>query len=230
MQTTLDSAQLEALRRLDTCTVSNAIETFEVRLRNAGFADSSIRCIFPQFSPVVGYAVTARVRCSVAPMKGSRYMDRTDFWNYLLTKPAPRIVVFEDVDRKPGLGSYVGEIHANILLALGCVGLVTNGTVRDLGGVEPTGFQFFAAGVAVSHAYAHILEFGNPVEVGGLKVQPGELLHGDRHGVLAVPMEIAARIPGVAADLLERERRVIGLCRSPDFSLEKLQEAIKELR
>ncbi len=229
LQETLNSAQLEALRRLDTCTVSNSIETFEVRLRNTGFADSTIRCIFPQFPSVVGYAVTARVRSSVPPMEGNKYMDRTDFWNYLLTWPAPRVVVFEDIDKKPGLGSFVGEIHANIFLALGCVGLVTNGAVRDLGAVEPTGFQFFAGSIAVSHAYAHIFEFGSPVEVGGLKVHPGDLIHGDRHGVLTVPKEVAARIPGVAAKLLERERQVIGLCRSPDFSLGKLREAVKEL-
>jgi len=229
LQETLSSAQLEALRRLDSCTVSNAIETFEVRLRNTGFADPSIRCIFPQFPSIVGYAVTARVRSSVPPMEGDKYTDRTDFWNYLLTLPAPRVVVFEDIDKKPGLGSFVGEVHANILLALGCVGLVTNGAVRDLGAVEPTGFQFFAGSVAVSHAYAHIFEFGRPVEVGGLKVHPGDLIHGDRHGVLTVPKKVAARIPGVAAELLEKERQVIGLCRSPDFNLEKLREVVKEL-
>jgi 4-hydroxy-4-methyl-2-oxoglutarate aldolase len=220
---------LEELCRLDTCTVSNAIETFKVRLRNIGFADSSIHCIFPQLPPIVGYAVTARIRSSVPPMEGHKYVDRTDWWNYLVTFPAPRIVVFEDIDSKPGLGAFVGEVHANIFLALGCSGLVTNGAVRDIGEVERTGFQFFAGNVAVSHAYAHIFEFGSAVEVGGLKVHPGDLLHGDRHGVLAIPNEVAARIPGVAADLLEKERRVIGFCRAPGFSLERLREAIKEL-
>lgn len=229
MQETLTSTQLEALGRLDTCTVSNAIETFEVRLRNAGFADSRIRCIFKQLPPIVGYAVTARVRTSLPPMEGYRYIDRTDWWNYLLTLPAPRVVVVEDIDKRPGLGSVVGEVHANIFRALGCVGLVTNGAVRDLGAVEPTGFQLFAGSVAVSHAYTHIFEFGNPVEVGGLKVYPGDLLHGDRHGVLTIPKEVAGQIPRVATSLLEKERRVIDLCCSPDFSLKKLREVIKEL-
>jgi 4-hydroxy-4-methyl-2-oxoglutarate aldolase len=220
---------LEALRRFDTCTVSNAIETFEVRLRNIGFVDSSIRCIFQQFPPTVGYAVTARVRSSVPPMEGPKYLDRTDWWDYLLTIPTPRILVFEDIDRKPGLGAFVGEVHASTFLALGCSGLVTNGAVRDLGAVERMGFQFFAGNVAVSHAFAHILEFGSAVEVGGLKVHPGDLLLGDRHGVLAIPKEVAARVPDVAAHLLERERQVISLCHAPDFSLERLRVAIKEL-
>jgi regulator of RNase E activity RraA len=162
-------------------------------------------------------------------MEGYRYIDRTDWWNYLLTLPAPRVVVVEDIDKRPGLGSVVGEVHANIFRALGCVGLVTNGAVRDLGAVEPTGFQLFAGSVAVSHAYTHIFEFGNPVEVGGLKVYPGDLLHGDRHGVLTIPKEVAGQIPRVATSLLEKERRVIDLCCSPDFSLKKLREVIKEL-
>ncbi len=229
MNSSLTSEQLAALRRLDTCKVANAIETFGVRLRNEGFADSSLRCMFEQLPPMVGYAVTTRVRTSVPPMGGDNYHDRTDWWNYLLTIPAPRVVVVQDVETKPGLGSLVGEVHANILNALGCVGLVTNGAVRDLNAIESTGFQFFAGHVAVSHAYAHIFEFGSAVEVGGLKIQPGDLLHGDRHGVLSIPKEIAADIPAVAAAQYEKERKVIGLCRSPNFSVEKLREVIREL-
>lgn len=229
MNSILTSDQLAALRRLDTCKVSNAIESFEVRLRNEGFADATIRCMFDRLPPMVGYAVTTRVRTSVPPMGGANYHDRTDWWNYLLTIPAPRVVVVQDVDQRPGLGSLIGEVHANILIALGCVGLVTNGAVRDLNALESTGFQFFAGNVAVSHAYAHIFEFGSPVEVGGLKIQPGDLVHGDRHGVLIIPKEIAEEIPAVAATQYEKERKVIGLCRSPDFSVEKLREVIKEL-
>src|SRR5438046_2305933 len=89
----LDAGQLEALRRLDTCTVSNAIETLEVRLRNEGFADSSVRCLFPQLTPMLGYAVTARIRCSGPPIEGHAYLERTDWWNIILSIPAPRVVV-----------------------------------------------------------------------------------------------------------------------------------------
>ncbi len=224
----LTHVQMEALRRLSTCTVANAIETFEVRLRNAGFADSSIRCIFPDFAPIAGYAVTARIRSSVPPMQGHGYLDRTDWWNHILSIPAPRVVVVEDVDKRPGLGSLIGEVHANILLALGCVGLVTNGAVRDLGGIRAAGFQLFAGSVAVSHAYAHIFEFGCPLEVATLNVRPGDLLHGDLHGVLSVPEQVAAEIPAVAEKLLQRERKIIDICRSRDFSTEKLRAAIGE--
>jgi regulator of RNase E activity RraA len=156
-------------------------------------------------------------------------LDRTDWWNYILSIPAPRVVVIQDVDEKPGTGSLLGEMHSNILMALKCVGAITNGAVRDLHAVESMGFQLFAGNVAVSHSYVHIIEVGAPVEVGGLKITPGELLHGDCHGVLSIPLEIATEIPAVAARIIARERKLIGLCRSPQFSPERLREAVKEM-
>ena len=227
MRSVLTAGQLDALRHLSTSTVANAIEMFDVRLRNTGFTDASVRCVFPALPSMVGYAATARIRCSLPPMQGHAYVDRTDWWNYLLTIPSPRVVVLQDADRSPGLGSFVGEVHANILLALGCVGVVTNGAVRDLHAIEPTGFQMFSGNVAVSHAYAHIFEFGGPIEVAGLKISPGDILHGDRHGVLTIPPEIAGEIPGVAQKLFERDQRIVAFCRSPEFSLDRLRELIK---
>lgn len=229
MSELLTSDQLEAIRRLDTCTVANAIETFEMRLRNEGFSNASVRCLFPRSTSMLGYAATVRIRCSGPPPDGHSYLDRTDWWNYLLTVPAPRIVVVEDADRNPGIGSLLGEVHGNILLALGCVGAVTNGAVRDLPAMEATGLHLFARNVSVSHSYAHIVEVGPPVEIGGLKVQSGDLLQGDCHGVLSIPREIAAQIPAVAARIIEKERKLITLCRSEDFSLEKLRQAVKEI-
>jgi 4-hydroxy-4-methyl-2-oxoglutarate aldolase len=229
LKNVLAPEQLEALRRLGTSAVSNAIEAFDVRLRNAGFADASIQCIFKDFPPIVGYAATARVRTSVPPMHGHNYLDRTDWWNAILKIPAPRVVVVEDVEKRPGLGSFVGEVHANILSALGCVAVVTNGAVRDLPQVRSTGFQFFAGNVAVSHAYAHVFQFGTPVEIGGLRIEPGDLLHGDQHGILKVPFEVASGIPAVARELQEKEERLIAMCRSADFSLDKLRELFRVL-
>lgn len=225
----LSREQLDALRRLDSCTVSNAIERFNVRLRNEGFADSSIRCLFERLPPMVGYAATVRIRCSGPPPSGHKYFDRTDWWDHLLAIPEPRVVVIQDLDATPGLGSIIGEVHATILRALGCVGAVTNSAVRDLPPVEALGFSCFAAHVVVSHAYVHIVDFGGSVEVGGLQVRPGDLLHGDRHGVISVPLEIAAEIPAAATEILEREQRVIKLCNSPDFSIDKLRRAVKDL-
>lgn len=221
--------QLDALRRLDTCTVSNAIEAFDVRLRNTGFADARIRCMFEDFPPMVGYAATARLRSGEPPIAGRIYVDRTDWWNSILQVPAPRIVVLEDLDKPPGLGAFLGDMHAAILRALGCVGYVTNGAVRELPRVKDMELQLFAGNVAVSHAYAHIFDFGSPVQVAGLEVHTGDLLHGDRHGLLTVPKNIAKEIPAVATKLQAAEHRVIGLCRSQEFSVEKLRRVLEEL-
>jgi 4-hydroxy-4-methyl-2-oxoglutarate aldolase len=220
---------LDALRRLDSCTVSNAIETFAVRLRNAGFADACIRCMFEDFPPMVGYAATARLRSGEPPIAGRIYVDRTDWWNSILQVPPPRIVVLEDLDKPPGVGAFLGDMQAAILRALGCVGYVTDGAVRDLPRVKDLGLHLFAGNVAVSHAYAHIFDFGSTVKVGGLEVKPGDLLHGDRHGLLTVPKEIAAEIPAVAARLRQEEQRVIDFCRSQGFSVEKLRQVLKGL-
>src|SRR5215469_2075653 len=220
---------LEALRALDTCTVSNAVETFEVRLRNTGFADSRIRCIFEDLPPMVGFAATARLRSGEPPVSGGIFHDRSDWWNSILSIPRPRIVVLEDIDDPPGVGAFLGDVHAAMLSALGCVGYVTNGAVRELPRVREMGLPLFAGTVAVSHAYAHIFDFGAVVTVGGLEVKPGVVLHGDRHGLLTVPRETIREIPTVAEKLRLTERKIIDLCRSEDFSIEQLRKVTQEL-
>jgi regulator of RNase E activity RraA len=150
-----------------------------------------------------------------------------DWWKYILTVPAPRFIILKDSDHVFGNGALVGEVHANIFAALGCTAVLTNGAIRDLPGIENTGLQVFAGNVAVSHAYAHIVGFGEPVEVAGLLVKPGDLLHGDRHGVQLVPTSIAAQIPKAARDLVQAEQNIIDLCRSKAFSLDALAKEIE---
>ena len=224
----LTEEELDALRQFDTCMVANAVETFNVRLHNTGFTNASIHCMFEDAPPMVGYAATARLRSGQPPMVGSSFRDRGDFWNSILEIPAPRILVLEDKDNPPGRGAFVGDMHSAILKALGCIGYVTNGAVRELPSVRAIGIQLFAGSVAVSHAYAHIFDVGAAITVGGMEVRPGELLHGDRHGVLAIPAEIAAAIPGVATEIQKAELNVIDLCRSSAFSVAKLSEVMKK--
>jgi 4-hydroxy-4-methyl-2-oxoglutarate aldolase len=222
----LTAEQLERLRRIDACTLANAIETFHERLRDEGFVNHSIGCLFPKLPPIVGYAATVRIRGSAVPTAGGAYPDRTDWWDYVLSLPAPRILVVQDVATKTGLGSLLGAVHTNILRALGCVGAVTNGSVRDIPAIEQLGFQVFAGGICVSHAYVHIVEFGTPVEIGGLKISSADLLHGDLHGVQNIPPGLAERIPAVADQIAAKERALIELCRSKEFSLDKLRAAV----
>ncbi|MCM8748252.1 RraA family protein [Thermomicrobiaceae bacterium CFH 74404] len=218
----LSPAVLRALQTLNTPTVANAIETFNLRPRNQGFMDASVRCMLPGLGVMVGYAVTAKIRAAEPPAPGAA-IPRRRMWEYILSIPEPRVVVIQDLDDPP-VGSFWGEVNANIHRALGCVGTVTNGGVRDLDEVEQLGFHLFASQVHVSHAYVHVVEIGTPVEVGGLTVHPGDLLHGDKHGVIQIPLEIAPDLFRAAKEVEARERRIIEVCQSPDFSIEKLSE------
>jgi 4-hydroxy-4-methyl-2-oxoglutarate aldolase len=218
---------LRQLRALDSCTVSNAIERLNVRARNEGFTNQSIRCLSPALPPMVGYAAPGRMRSAGSPTTRHWYYTHMDWWAYLLTIPAPRVIVLQDVDDPPGLGAAFGEIHANIGRVLGCIGYLSNGTVRDLPAVARTKFHVFASGLSVSHAYAHVVDFGEPVEIGGMPVKPGDLLHGDMHGVVSVPLPVAEDIPAAAAALLAEERELIELCQSPGVSLDELQAHIR---
>jgi 4-hydroxy-4-methyl-2-oxoglutarate aldolase len=213
---------LDALCRYDTCTVANAIERFNVRPRNEGFVSGTAFCRFPNLAPVAGHAVTGRIQTYMPPMTGKCYYENVAWWEYLATIPAPRIMVLQDFDNRPGFGAIFGEVHARLCRAFGCVAYVTNGSVRDLGGVEPVGIQLFAGSVSVSHSYAHIVDFGEPVEIGGLSIKPGDILHGDRHGVLTVPQELVERLPDAAERIRNEESELFALIESPEFSVETL--------
>jgi regulator of RNase E activity RraA len=218
---------MEAIRRFDVCTIANAIETFGVRPANEGFADASIRCLAPVGTRMLGYAATARVKGCSLTITGQRYDDREGWWEYLSTLPAPSVVVLQDVDDRPGFGSFLGEVHSSIYMRLGCIGAITNGAARDLPAVEALGFPIFAGGVAVSHCYMRLVEFGEPVEVGGLQVAPGDLLYGDCHGIISIPKPVSSQLAAAAARLVEGEQRIVDFCRSPDFSIERLRSLVR---
>jgi regulator of RNase E activity RraA len=162
-------------------------------------------------------------------MVGSRYVERTDWWKHITSVPAPRVVVMQDIDQKPGTGAFLGMAHVNILKALGCVGAVTNGAARELQSIEASGFQVFAGRLAISRAYVHIVEFGGPVEVGGLKIRPGDLIHGDRHGIINVPLDLATKLPEVASRIMEKKQEVIELSKKPGATFEELGQTLREL-
>jgi regulator of RNase E activity RraA len=223
----LSPDDLAALARLTTPTVANAIEVFDVQSRSTGFLTPDVRPIVTGNHPLLGYACTARIRAAAPPTEPRSGLRRR-LWEHILTQPAPRVVVIEDLDDPP-VGAFWGEVQSTIHQALGCVGVVTNGGVRDLDEVRRLGFQLFAGAVLVSHAYVHVVEVGGPVTVGGRRIEPGELLHGDQHGVVAIPPALARELPGAAAKIEARERAIIELCRSPEFSLERLSALIDPL-
>jgi len=221
MSEPLTRDELDALRAITTPTVANAIETFNVRPRNEGFMEPSVRCIFPELGAMVGYAVTAKI---AARERAAKPLPPWEMWEALSVVPGPRIVVIEDLDYPNPIGSFWGEVNGSIYKGLGCAGAVTNGGVRDLPEVRATGFHFFASCVLVSHAYVHLVEVGTPVSVGGLTVRRGDLLHGDEHGVISIPLEIARDIPGAAERVERYERPIIDFARSPDCGVDGLRK------
>jgi 4-hydroxy-4-methyl-2-oxoglutarate aldolase len=222
---TLSQDTLDAIKPIGTSLVADAIETFRVRLANEGFIRSGVLTDrTPTLPPLLGYAATARIRAVHPPMVGSVFAENKTWWRYLLNLPEPRIAVFQDCDSSPGLGSFFGEMHVAVHRTLGCAGVVTNGAVRDIHAFNHAGLRCFAGHVSVSRGYAHIMEFGVPVNIGGLEINPGDLLYGDGNGVLSIPLEQAAQIPAAAADIREKKRRTIELCASENFSLAKLEE------
>ncbi len=216
----LSTEELETLRRWPTCAIVNAIELFNIRPRNEGFMLPAIKCVFPEFEPMIGYAVTAVIS---ADSPEGRRIQPLDWWDEIQKIPEPRVAVIHDIDN-PVVGSFWGEVQCNIHKALGCAGTVTDGSVRDLDEVREREFHFFSSCVSVSHAYVHLVEVGIPVKVGGLLVKPGDLIQGDKHGVISIPLEIARDVPKAAQLVEDWERRVINFCKSKEFTLDGLKE------
>ena len=220
---------IDALRKISSPSIANAIETFNVRPRNQGFMSSEIRCLFPELGPLVGHVVTAVIRAEPQPLEGHR-SSTFGWWDYVLSIPAPRVIVVHDLDEPRGQGAQWGEVQANIHKALGAVGTITDGSVRDLDEVRALGFQFAAAHVSVSHAYVHMVDFGLPVKLGGLWVKPGDLIHCDQHGAVTIPPDLVPKVADAVRRVEADERKIIEVCQSREFSADKLKELYKQIR
>ncbi len=224
----LTTEELAALKKIPSPTISNAIEMFDIRPRNEGHIGPGLHCLFPKLGRMVGYAFTATISADL-PGSSGRSFARSEYWEATQTVPAPRIAVIQDLDNPPGKGAFWGEVNSNIHRSLGFVGMVTNGSARDLDEMESLGFFGFAGCPSVSHSYVHLVDFGAAVRLGGALVDPGSLLHGDRHGVVMIPLEIAGHVAQAAAEVEAAERELISFCQSPDFSLEGLGKAYRAL-
>jgi regulator of RNase E activity RraA len=210
----LSADQLNELRRFSSPTIANAIETFQIRPRLEGLTDSRIRCFFPALGPVVGYACTATI-LSAQPAPEPRNVDRREYWHYVRSSPEPKISIVQDLSPEPG-GAYWGEVNASMHKALGSQGVITNGTVRDLDEVERLEFHFFASAAQVSHGYAHLEDFDRPVQVFGMLVRPGDLIHADKHGAVIIPHAIADAVAEAARRIELSEKPMLAACRLED--------------
>jgi regulator of RNase E activity RraA len=223
----IKETQFKFLQSIDTPTVCNLIEIVAPKRRGAGYTASHLHCPFPELPPMVGFAKTVTIR-SRDPVSGPSYMQkRMDYLDYVAAAPRPSVVVIEDKDEPPGYGAFWGEVQTNVHKALGCLGTVTNGSIRDLAAVAE-GFQMLAGSFAPSHAYVHVVEFGLSVTVHSMQVRSGDLIHADRHGAVVVPEASIDAMAATLDDLMKREAKVIAAARTLGATVESIKAAMKD--
>jgi regulator of RNase E activity RraA len=229
MATELTAADLEALRAFDTPTICNALEIVAPERRALGFTTETLIAPFAFEQPMVGHARTCLYR-AMRPARMSAAelrQGRIDYYHYVQDGPTPRISVVQDIDSHLGFGCMWGEVATAVHKALGCLGTITNGAVRDLDAIAP-GFQVLCGKITPSHAHGHVVEFGGEVDVCGMIVHSGDLIHADRHGAVVIPTEVAREVPDAARLCMRREDPVLEVARGPGFSIEKLAEAMAD--
>ena len=217
MAVDLTHDQLDALRRIDSPTIANAIETFEIRPRVAGYVGYDIRCIFPDLPPSVGYAVTCTVDSTTEGRKGIGF---NALYELLEDMDKPAVVVMKDVGKDRLHSCHAGEVMATTMKRLGAVGILTDGGLRDVREVKALGnFQYFCAGLVVSHGNPICVSVGDTVEISGMTVKMGDLLHGDANGIVHIPDECAADVAAAAHATWKREGETMRNIQSDTFKV-----------
>jgi regulator of RNase E activity RraA len=224
------SPELQSLAAFDTPTICNALELLVPDSRARGFTTRHAVCGFPGLKPMVGYARTARIRAKSPPALGSAEVReiRHAYYRYIDSGPKPSLVLIQDLDgADAGYGAFWGEVQSAIHRGLGALGVVTNGCVRDIDQWAP-GFQFLAGSIGPSHAYANVIDFGGEIEVLGMRVRSGDVVHADRHGAVVVPVECIRALPAAAEKIAMREAAILAVARAPDCTADKLIAVFKE--
>ena len=229
-ETSLNADELAALRALDTPTVCNALEICLPERRSFGFTTRQLHCVRPELPPIVGYARTITVRALRPSSDGPDVQreKRASYYNYVATAPGPTVSVVQDLDdEQAGFGCFWGEVNTNVHKALGCIGTITNGGVRDLPDFAE-GFQALAGAVTPSHANIHVVDVGGEVNVAGMIVKSGDLVHGDVHGAVVIPHEVANDVPAAAALMVRREAVVLAAAKATGATAETIAKAMME--
>ena len=225
----LTEQDLAALRALDTPTICNALEVVAGSRLNTGFTVEPLVCPFPDLPPIVGYARTGSIRSQFPSAVGGNDAAklRVSYYDYVAHGgPAPQIVVLQDLDGpRAGFGAFWGEVNSNIHKALGCLGVVTDGCIRDIPDWAD-GFQAVAGSIKPAHAHVHVVSYGGQVSVAGMIVNDGDLVHADQHGAAVIPIDQAREVPKAAAEVAAKEKIVLDVCRGSGFTFEKLKRAM----
>ena len=232
----LTEVQLALLGKADSPTVANVIELFEAQSRVVGYSNATLKAIYPSLPPAVGYAVTATFRSAypattwkAADGAKAGYGGMPQLIEDGMGIPEPRIIVFQDLD-EPAISATYGEMMVTAFQTFGFVGLITSGAARDIEQVRALNFPCWASGTIVSHGYNHFLASNVPVNVGGLSVQPGDLIHADANGVVNIPHTIAPMVADLCAPYMEAENLILNYLHQPNATLEGYKNATADMR
>jgi len=210
------------LKTVDTPTLSNAIEDLNVRPRSEGFTSLNIRCIFPEMGRMCGYAVTAEVE-TMTRASGIGREPFCDFFEAMDAAPKPSVVVLREVGARPDFATHCGEVLATIFTHLGAVGLVSDCGVRDIPEVRASGMHYFARGAVASHGYFRMVRSMTPVQIDGLVIRPGDILHGDENGLISIPPVSVEAISAAVDAVRAREGRLLEFVRKGAFPIGELR-------
>jgi len=222
----LTATLIAALKSIDTPTVCNALEVVAPKRRGYGYTTEPLVCTRPELEPLVAIARTATIRSAhPGDLAGDAARKLSDgYYAYVDEGPKPSVVVIQDIDQQQGYGSFWGEVNSSIHLGFGCIGVITDGGIRDLPDIAP-GFQMLAGRVIPSHAFVHVVDYARPVTVAGMRVRDGDLIHADQHGAVVIPHDVADSVLGAAQAIQRRERVIIEAARQPGFNIDKLRAA-----
>ena len=220
--------EIASLADIDTPTICNLLEMVVPERRGFGFTVQHLHCIHPHMKPIVGFARTATMRAkdpaggtpNEAQSARNRYLD------YVAGGDVPKVCVVQDVDERPGYGALFGEVNSAVHKALGCLGLVTDGSVRDIDQLAPD-FQVLAGLVAPSHAFVHVAQWACEVNINGMVVQDGDLIHADRHGAVVVPPTAVRGVLDSLDLMVRREAVILEAARRPGATVNDIKDAWK---
>ena len=223
----------ETLRKYDSATIANVVELFDHRAHTAGYMRGAVRAIYPDLEPVVGYASTATFRSAYPSNAQNSYQKLPEQLRRMEEWPGPKIAVIQDLDQPPAAATF-GEVMCTAYQRFGCVAIVTNGAARDIAQIRRMNLPVFASSVIVSHGYSRLEDIHVPVQIDGLTVNPGDILHADANGVVLIPDQILEPVAYLCEDFVAVEQNVLDYLHGKEATVDgyekSVQEAIAEFR
>ena len=217
---------LALLRRIDTPSVCNAIETAQGKRGFNAFTRGTMLASDPTAGAIVGYAHTAKIAANEPPQDAPEVIKkrRMAYYQHMAEGPRPAVAVVEDVDFPHAVGAFWGEVNTTVHKGFGLSGVLTNGVMRDLGDLA-SDFPVIAGSIGPSHAFVHVREIGTPVTIFSMTVNDGDLIHADRHGGVVIPPEVIPDLEAAILKMFETEKLILEPARQDDFDFEAFQKA-----